>query len=410
MRKSYIKPGVGCLSTWKKRYLVYFYIFLVIIINIMIVLLIRNNNLLGNHFWKNPKQTNLWIDKKSHLMQTNKFIHLPERFVNKVEEQKLFVFSQRPWKYLKDRNTSSFRYFMTFIVKTSAKFAGRRFLVRRTWGSIDKINNKNFGLIFLIGNITDEDEKKKIEEENSLYGDILQTDAGDGYNDLPQKLLSSFQYVVDVLGDISDFFVTGDDDCYVNFPSIYDYFASDTNQKKKVIHCGFSYDIDAKPSREVGTKWYMSPELYPAEYYPPFCHGGMVILTYQHIEGLFAQSLVTNTTGFVLEDVLIFGILRHKLQRGDDFRIVPYGYNSRPTLFGVHEKLVFHLGLERSLEKKMLYYWNRSLRSFNFKVNNPSVRKTQISKSFATTLKRFVTFENKSIDETISYFTSFWDS
>ena len=68
-------------------------------------------------------------------------------------------------------------------------------------------------------------------------------------NNIFLQLLSSFQYVVDVLGDISDFFVTGDDDCYVNFPSIYDYFASDTNQKKKVIHCGFSYDIDAKPSR-----------------------------------------------------------------------------------------------------------------------------------------------------------------
>ena len=52
----------------------------------------------------------------------------------------------RPWNFLKEitksNGGSGKKYFMTFFVKSAAKYAERRFLLRKTWGSVDKIDDK----------------------------------------------------------------------------------------------------------------------------------------------------------------------------------------------------------------------------------------------------------------------------
>jgi len=346
-------------------------------------------------------KSSIIYDKK---FDARKFKNLPERFLKKVENARKFKYSLRPWKYLESRQDCSNRYFITFIIKSSAKYVNRRFTVRRTWGSIAEINNKTFGLIFLVGKITDEDKQRKLFEENKLYGDILQSDADDSYNFLPDKVLSSFQYIADILGDSSEYFSTGDDDCYINFPSVYDYFASDTEEKRQVIHCGFTYSIDAKPIRDRNSKWHIPPNLYPGEFYPPFCHGGMVILTYHHIKELYSESLVTNRTNFILEDVMIFGILRQKLQNGTDFKSLPHNYPGSTTLNGFKDPLVFHLGPSKDLETTILSKWKSSLKQLNLEENNLEVINPLKSGIFFTKFKNFALLEGKTFQDTLQYF------
>ena len=107
----------------------------------------------------------------------------------------------------------------------------------------------------------------------------------------------------------------------------------------------------------------MPRDVYPHDHYPPFCHGAMVTASYEHVRVLYELSLVTDFHGFFLEDLLIFGILRHKTG-SSRFQTVAYGYAGRAEKSRFDSPLVRHLGPLASLakyEKKMLLMWDRQL-------------------------------------------------
>jgi len=108
----------------------------------------------------------------------------------------------------------------------------------------------------------------------------------------------------------------------------------------------------------------MPREVYAKDFYPPFCHGAMIISSIDHIRELYKLSLVTDHEGFYLEDILIFGILRHKTQ-SDRFQAVPYGYGGRVKKSQFDGPLVHHMGPFNDITKhqsKMMALWNRSVR------------------------------------------------
>jgi len=57
------------------------------------------------------------------------------------------------------------------------------------------------------------------------------------------------QWVTYEVGNKSDYFVTTDDDCYVNVRATFDYFSKNKSEHLKKIHCGFVYDKSATPIR-----------------------------------------------------------------------------------------------------------------------------------------------------------------
>uniref|UniRef100_F7AGH4 Hexosyltransferase n=1 Tax=Ciona intestinalis TaxID=7719 RepID=F7AGH4_CIOIN len=269
-------------------------------------------------------------------MLSPKFTKLPDKFLTNIPpENATLAFTLRPWKYVARYKTNKSQYFMTFLVKSASWLALRRFFVRKTWGSVDTINGHRFGLIFIVGSTTNEEQQKLLEQENAMYGDILQSDVIDDYINLPRKVLSAFQWVTYEGGNISDYYVTTDDDCSINIPTSYDYFVTNKTEKLEYIHCGYIYDKDNKPVsiqilyffyRNPKSKYGMPPSIYPYAAYPTFCHGGMTVMSYTILRDLYMTSQVTNYANFHLEDVLITGILREKLYNSSNM-VVPKGYN-----------------------------------------------------------------------------------
>ena len=66
--------------------------------------------------------------------------------------------------------------------------------------------------------------------------------------------------------------------------------------------------------RERTSRYYISEDIYSGNLYPPFCHGGMVVISQNHLKKLYETSLVTEKGDFFLEDVYIYGILRFSLK------------------------------------------------------------------------------------------------
>lgn len=91
-----------------------------------------------------------------------------------------------------------------------------------------------------------------MEAENAQYGNILQSDIADGYRDLPDKVLSGFQWVFYHFKLKSDYYATTDDDCVINLPLLVDYFSTNQKQFKAepaAVHCAFRYNQFELPVR-----------------------------------------------------------------------------------------------------------------------------------------------------------------
>ena len=63
------------------------------------------------------------------------------------------------------------------------------------------------------------------------------------------KVLAGFQWITYDLGDVSEFFITTDDDCVINMPTVFDYFFTHREASKNKLHCGYIYDQGSYPIR-----------------------------------------------------------------------------------------------------------------------------------------------------------------
>ncbi|XP_078481894.1 lactosylceramide 1,3-N-acetyl-beta-D-glucosaminyltransferase A-like isoform X1 [Ciona intestinalis] len=346
---------------------------------------------------------------KLDLMLSPKFTELPEKFLTNIPpENATFAFTLRPWKYVARHKTNKSQYFMTFLVKSAAWLSLRRFFVRKTWGSVDTINGHRFGLIFIVGSTTNEEQQKLLEQENAMYGDILQCDVIDDYINLPRKVLSAFQWVTYEGGNISDYYVTTDDDCSINIPTSYDYFVTNKTQKLEYLHCGYIYDKDNKPVRNPKSKYGMPPSIYPYAAYPTFCHGGMTVMSYTILRDLYMTSQVTNYANFHLEDVLITGILREKKYNSSKM-VVPKGYNGWGGSIRRNELLVWHMGTARRLDVAFEARWRRICSGLRILFVDDTLFGKQPSAAWLNaTLRGVPSLPGKTLTETMFEFGGKW--
>jgi len=77
---------------------------------------------------------------------------------------------------------------MLFLIKSSPQNINLRNLVRTTWGSIRSIRDMKFTGLFLVGQPNTNEENELLKEENHYFGDLLQCDFEDSYNNLPIKV------------------------------------------------------------------------------------------------------------------------------------------------------------------------------------------------------------------------------
>uniref|UniRef100_H2Y6I5 Uncharacterized protein n=1 Tax=Ciona savignyi TaxID=51511 RepID=H2Y6I5_CIOSA len=84
----------------------------------------------------------------------------------------------------------------------------------------------------------------------------------------------------------------------------------------------------------------------------------MTVMSYRFIRDLYMTSQVTNYDDFHLEDVLITGILREKMDN-DSRRIVPKGHHGMGGAVRRSEVLVWHMGLARRLDVAFEARWHR---------------------------------------------------
>ncbi|XP_059163664.1 beta-1,3-galactosyltransferase 1-like [Physella acuta] len=205
-------------------------------------------------------------------------------------------------------------YLIICVLTRGDNFEGRQ-TIRETWGSNANESSFTSILIFFIG-IPDNSApnasltQKLILEESIMYGDVLQEDFVDCYNNLSLKSVSIFKYI-SLHCPKAKYILKADDDMYINVPFLVNTLRrfQITKPNLKAFVMG-SKQIKAKPMRSTDSKWYISISEYPNDTYPDYVIGAAYVASAQASWLLYQASL--RLPLFLWEDVYITGMCSKK--------------------------------------------------------------------------------------------------
>ena len=225
--------------------------------------------------------------------------------------------------------------FLVYVLARPTEFE-RRDVIRRTWANTVQYNSScvqhgfNIQVIFAMGlspNMSHSD-RDRLSQEVTQHQDIWIGQFEDTYDNLVLKGIGVLSWIKDTCPrEHIDFVMKIDDDV---FPNLFSLLKMAWCRRPGVNETTWPHFICTKhkwlgvvrDSDGPYAKYRVSYEEYREDYYPPYCNGGLYILSR---EGLSVVVQGTNITRpFRMEDVYLTGIAPLAVQ--PDRRIVPIQY------------------------------------------------------------------------------------
>ncbi|CAI9543273.1 unnamed protein product [Staurois parvus] len=172
--------------------------------------------------------------------------------------------------------------FLLLAIKTAPENYDRREAIRKTWGEEKSYGGAKVKLIFLSGVSRNKEKAKRmmqlLEAESHTYGDILQWDFEDTFYNLTLKQVL-FHKWMDLRCPGAQFIFNGDDDVFVNAVNVITYLRGlEFDGLQKHLFVG-ALNIGMPPVREKYSKYYVPEQLFPGDYYAPYCGGGGILMS-----------------------------------------------------------------------------------------------------------------------------------
>lgn len=180
--------------------------------------------------------------------------------------------------------------------------------IRQTWGHYHQRSDVAIG--FIVGRTLDAGETA-IKKEAALYGDIIQANFVDSYNNLTLKSISMLEWV-DNYCNKAKFVLKTDDDMFINIPKLLTFLSKHSKDKRKIFG---RLAKKWKPIRNKASKYYVSVQQYKNSLFPDFTTGPAYLMTSDIVHELYTTAL--EKTYLKLEDVYTTGIVAQekKVQR-----------------------------------------------------------------------------------------------
>ncbi|XP_013410705.1 beta-1,3-galactosyltransferase 5-like [Lingula anatina] len=238
-------------------------------------------------------------------------------------ENRLWIHT-RPYQYLMNIEKvcakSNVRdLFLIVLVLSRPDGFKRRHLVRTTWGSPKTVNGTEIRTVYILGGSNNTNTQQKLQEEQAQYGDLVQIDFRDSYDNLTVKTVMGLRWA-STFCPRAKFVMKTDDDMFVNYMLLVQYLKDLTPQDQELLYAG-SINGNLHPVRVAEyvseKKWVVPVEEYPDEDYPPYCSGGAYVLSGRAAKSIYETS--KTTPFFRMEDVFV-GICANKT------RIYPTDY------------------------------------------------------------------------------------
>ena len=217
----------------------------------------------------------------------------------------------------------------------------RRKTMRDTWLSANKLNildlvdnltithdlNTPSSLeivhMFIIGSDKASAGFEKIKHESDLFNDIILIDTVDNYQNLVYKHLTLINWLTENCAD-ARYVLKLDDDVFVNIKPLSKHLIGKFGVESPPPRSHFMYCSicdQALPVRLNESKWHVSYENYPFQFYPRYCEGFSYITNIATIRLMQQQSKIIPR--FWIDDVYMTGLLLHGMKQIDWFDYNP---------------------------------------------------------------------------------------
>jgi len=151
---------------------------------------------------------------------------------------------------------------------------------------------------------------------------------------MPFKVLAGMEWASKHLSE-DTFYASADDDFLIDLHEFVEkmnsviYQFQNKSRTNFPVICLFKRGIDELAVRVRSSKWYVSYNEYRKTFYPPYCHGGMYVMSLPVAMRLWNESRTAPMLR--LDDVWITGILRRRMNFSDELL---YNFDDVTTHFG----------------------------------------------------------------------------
>ncbi|KAM7487440.1 hypothetical protein LguiB_024924 [Lonicera macranthoides] len=174
----------------------------------------------------------------------------------------------------------------------------RRMAVRRTWMQYAAVRSGEVAVRFFVGLHKNQVVNEKLWTEAKTYGDIQLMPFVDYYSLITWKTIAICIFGTEVVS--AKFVMKTDDDAFVRIDEV---LASLNGNN---VSRGLLYGLinsDSRPHRNPDSKWYISPEEWPEDTYPPWAHGPGYVVSSDIAKAIYRRHKKGRLKMFKLEDV-----------------------------------------------------------------------------------------------------------
>ncbi|KAI3733643.1 hypothetical protein L6452_13091 [Arctium lappa] len=174
----------------------------------------------------------------------------------------------------------------------------RRMAVRRTWMQYPAVKSGEVAVRFFVGLHKNRLVNEELWNEATTYGDIQLMPFVDYYSLISWKTIAICIFGTEVIS--AKYVMKTDDDAFVRVDEILI-----SLNRMKASH-GLLYGLinsDSQPHRNPDSKWYISPEEWPEDRYPPWAHGPGYVVSHDIAKAINQKHKKGRLKMFKLEDV-----------------------------------------------------------------------------------------------------------
>ena len=190
---------------------------------------------------------------------------------------------------------------VVILVQSALQNSKQRSVIRHTWARPANVRD-DIVLGFVLARTNDTALQKSIEYEQSLYGDIIQANFLDHYNNLTLKTLASLEWF-DMHCGAASFMLKVDDDVFVNVNNLDAYIDAHHNARQTIFG---NVIYNPLPNRDKTSRYYVSPKIWEKTRYPRYTGGPLYLITGDSVRQLRLR--VLERPYFFMEDVTVTGI------------------------------------------------------------------------------------------------------
>ncbi|OWF53823.1 Beta-1,3-galactosyltransferase brn [Mizuhopecten yessoensis] len=222
-----------------------------------------------------------------------------------VKESPIFQY-QYKFSYHPVHNCMEGSLLFIFLIKSAAGHFERRKAIRETWASSELMTKHNFIRMFLVGSPEKQLEMSDLRDEHEHHRDLIIMSFRENYYNNTLKTIGAIHWTVQHCNR-SKFVVFVDDDMLIFTTRLVDFLKFNATLPN---FFGGAIQLH-KPQRFRKSKWYVSPQDYPHDTYPPMPSAAFMIMTMNFVIDLHFASQYTKK--FIYDDCYL-GILAYKLR------------------------------------------------------------------------------------------------